>query len=141
MPNIIDSVVVYGSYVLVMRARWPISEVVGRLGVLRFDPGWYLYFGSAFGRGGIVARLCRHLRRHKVRRWHVDNLTEMAELDSIWLLPRRKIECHWVEYILSVRPHMGRAARGFGSSDCGCAGHLLYSPVRPERADFPGNHS
>ena len=48
------------------RGRLPIALPAGR----------YLYCGSAKGRGGLKARLSRHMRRGTSVRWHVDQLTE-----------------------------------------------------------------
>jgi Uri superfamily endonuclease len=34
---------------------------IGRLGVYDIVPGYYAYVGSAFGAGGLRARICHHL--------------------------------------------------------------------------------
>ncbi|WP_429615053.1 DUF123 domain-containing protein, partial [Sphingobium olei] len=43
-----------------------------------FMPGWYVYAGSAYGPGGLRARIRRHLRRGKLLHWHIDHLTSTA---------------------------------------------------------------
>ena len=48
--------------------------VVGRLGVIQAERGYYVYVGSALGSGGLAARVGRHCRREKRLRWHVDYL-------------------------------------------------------------------
>jgi hypothetical protein len=53
---------------VMLSGRLPIALPVGR----------YLYCGSAKGRGGLKARLSRHMRRGKSVRWHVDQLTEQG---------------------------------------------------------------
>lgn len=50
-----------GTYVLVIRLREPQEISVGRLGVFPFHHGYYVYIGSAFGPGGLKARIRRHL--------------------------------------------------------------------------------
>ena len=47
-------------------------------------PGRYLYAGSAYGPGGLRARIARHMRRAKVQRWHVDQLTKTGVRDA-WI--------------------------------------------------------
>ena len=41
---------------------------IGKLGVLHLLPGIYVYVGSAFGPGGIAARVGRHARCEKTLR-------------------------------------------------------------------------
>lgn len=38
---------------------------IGKLGVLLFGKGFYAYFGSMFGPGGLKSRIRRHLRKKK----------------------------------------------------------------------------
>ena len=63
-----------GTYALVLSASACQKFAVGRLGTLTVEPGFYLYVGSAFGPGGLAARVGRHCRREKTCRWHVDYL-------------------------------------------------------------------
>lgn len=90
----------------------------------RFPPGWYVYAGSAFGPGGIRARLRRHFRRDKKRHWHIDDLTDSAtRLHAVALVGGT--ECAIVAR-LSGPDRLAPALAGFGSSDCRiCVTHLL----------------
>ncbi len=56
-----------GTYILVMHNSRETTVQVGRLSDLLLKTGWYLYVGSAFGPGGLMARLKRHLRKQKQR--------------------------------------------------------------------------
>jgi hypothetical protein len=49
--------------------------------------GRYLYCGSAKGPGGLKARLSRHMRRGKLVRWHVEQLTDRGLLIRSWIFP------------------------------------------------------
>jgi len=89
-------------------------------------PGLYGYAGSAFGPGGIRARVSRHLRRGKPMRWHVDHLTLAGRVRQAGIRIGGR-ECDLVGELLA---RGGRAVLpGFGSSDCRrCPAHLLRMP-------------
>ena len=59
--------VIPGAYGLVIRLPAEFNGRVGALGSVTLSPGTYLYLGSAYGPGGLAARLRRHLRRDKRR--------------------------------------------------------------------------
>jgi len=125
-----------GTYVLLLELAQPATIPVGRLGPVVFDTGWFVYTGSAFGPGGLAARVGRHLRRSKTCRWHIDYLRQFAQVPEIWytFFPE-KMECRWAaifQETLSVRI----IHRGFGSSDCGCDTHLFYFKRKPGIANF-----
>lgn len=93
-------------------------------------PGWLLYAGSARGPGGLRARLGRHLRPEKTRRWHIDWLTT-APGACLWAYPfegRGPSECTLIEHVLQW-PGAFAPISGFGSSDCTrCRSHLVALP-------------
>ena len=100
---------------------------VGRLGVQPFRKGWYLYAGSARGPGGIRARCARHLRLEKRQRWHIDYLTQIAQVRQVWFA-RELTEMHVVRELLRC-PKLDQPVAGFGASDSRAYSHLFYSPV------------
>ena len=51
-----------GTYALVMTSDSEQQVVIGKLGRLRVRPGYYVYVGSAFGPGGLKARIAHHTR-------------------------------------------------------------------------------
>lgn len=83
-------------------------------------PGTYLYVGSAYGPGGLAARLSRHARKHKRGHWHVDALTEGRGVNAIRVYPGGD-ECGLARELSERCP----AVKGFGSSDCDCPSHLF----------------
>jgi Uri superfamily endonuclease len=88
------------------------------------EPGWYAYVGSAYGPGGIAARLRRHFRADKRLHWHVDSLTLAASALTALFQPGGR-ECAIGER-LRQSGHFTHVLEGFGSSDCAsCPSHLL----------------
>ena len=49
-----------GTYALLLRASKEQTIEVGALGAMPVRPGMYVYVGSAFGSGGLQARVGRH---------------------------------------------------------------------------------
>jgi Uri superfamily endonuclease len=117
-----------GTYALVLEAIAEKRVQIGRLGVLHVRPGIYVYVGSALGPGGLAARVGRHARREKTRRWHIDYLRAETRLVGVWFTTgTKRQECRWSAII-------GRASGaqvlqdGFGASDCRCRSHLYHFP-------------
>ena len=120
-----------GVYLLVLRLSVARSLDVGALGRRAFPAGWYLYAGSAHGPGGLHARLRRHLSLDKRIRWHVDYLRFACEFVEAWTAPLpAECECEWARWLLEA-PEAAMPVRGFGSSDCCCASHLVHFQNRP----------
>jgi Uri superfamily endonuclease len=114
-----------GTYILILKVAVPIKIRVGKLGVQRFSAGRYAYVGSAFGPGGLQARLKHHRRVARSPRWHIDYLRRAAKLSQIWYSDHpRKLEHEWAAQIQQNR-HIRVPVPGFGSSDCRCASHLF----------------
>jgi Uri superfamily endonuclease len=124
-----------GSYVLALRLDQARTISAGRLGQFQFPAGHYLYCGSAFGPGGLGARLARHRRRsgdHKRQHWHVDYLRDAAAWEGAWVrASAQPLECEWAERLRGLDGAKVVAA-GFGASDCRCPAHLVYVPVLPD---------
>ena len=144
-----------GTYALVMALKSEAAIIVGRLGrsggtggesEITFPAGYYVYFGSA--RGGLSARVGRHLKREKRFHWHIDYLLQFAEVVEVWYSPEgaevewgerkevkgaggvRKKECLWCQVARGM-PQGQILIPGFGSSDCRCPAHLVYFPAPP----------
>jgi Uri superfamily endonuclease len=93
-------------------------------------PGRYIYAGSAYGPGGLKARLSRHMRRTKVERWHIDQLTKTG-VRGAWIFPG----CNECDLVV-MNSALPVPIVGFGSTDCKrCRSHLLgpmcYSSIDP----------
>ncbi len=118
-----------GTYSLLMQLAYASTIQVGRLGLLQFPAGFYLYVGSALG--GLHARLARHLRAAKRHHWHVDYLLDSAVIEEVWVATgSERLECCWAATMASAES-VSRLHSGFGATDCRCGGHLFYAPTRP----------
>lgn len=113
-----------GAYLLAIRLVQPLPIELRRLKAATLSPGLYLYAGSAYGPGGMAARLARHFRKDKPVHWHVDRLTVAAD-GLAALAIEGGDECRLVAQLLETG-WCGTALDGFGSTDCRtCPSHLL----------------
>ncbi len=114
-----------GTYALLLRADDAQTIGVGALGELVVQPGRYVYVGSAFGPGGVQARVHRHARGDGTLHWHVDYLRAVATLVRAWWThDDTRRECAWAA-ALRHRPGATVPLEGFGASDCSCRSHLI----------------
>ena len=113
-----------------MRAQNRQQLQIGRLGGMQLSNGCYVYVGSAFGPGGLAARVSRHLQRHKTRHWHIDHLIWATTGREVWYSQRqRDLEHCWAQAALD-QPADRKLLGGFGASDCQCLSHLVQFPTR-----------
>jgi sugar fermentation stimulation protein A len=121
-----------GNYLILLELPEGREISVGGLENISFEPGWYVYAGSA--RKNLTQRINRHLRKiRKQKHWHLDYLTPHAGIiKALPILSYRNLEC---ELARSLGELGGAAVKGFGSSDCqgGCPGHLYYFAEPPMR--------
>lgn len=119
-----------GNYLLRIDLAYAVCHEVGKLGKISFLPGSYVYAGSAFGPGGLRARLSHHLRPVIRPHWHIDWLHQLAPVRSIWYCAAQAhLECVWNQALLQV-PGASIPFPGFGASDCpnNCRAHLVVFP-------------
>ena len=113
-----------GSYLLLLKATLLAKVRVGKLGKLSIKPGFYVYSGSAFGPGGLGARVGRHLRLHKKLRWHIDYLLPRVDGVVAYYKADSRNECLFANELRNAGGEI--PMKGFGSSDCNCDSHLIY---------------
>ena len=125
-----------GTYALILVAKETRCLRIGRLGSLALRPGWYVYVGSAFGPGGLGARLAHHRKRAARPHWHVDHLRLHTQLARVWYThdPVRR-EHQWAR-VMPRLPGAEAPLRGFGASDCACTSHLVRFARRPSWRRF-----
>jgi Uri superfamily endonuclease len=109
---------------------------VGKLGTVRINRGSYVYVGSAFGPGGLTARIGHHARIAPHPHWHIDYLKPVVQLQSVWLsydrIPR---EHQWADLLAAMRGAVISVTK-FGASDCKCTSHLIYFAKQPSSVSF-----
>ncbi|MEX0568189.1 MAG: DUF123 domain-containing protein [Candidatus Njordarchaeota archaeon] len=112
-----------GTYILIIFLDKNKSIVIGKLGKIYFSQGLYAYVGSAYGSGGIRARVWRHIRKYnKHKFWHIDYLLEHADIERVIIIENKKIECYLAQAMLK---YGFEYVPNFGSSDCKCESHLF----------------
>ncbi len=118
-----------GTYMLLLNLHKQTRIRVGRLGVIAFKAGWYIYTGSALGSGGLAARVSRHLRQEKKYHWHIDYLRYAAVPKQVgFSQSSESLEHQWADRLFSAN---GVPISGFGSTDCRCRSHLYFFQERP----------
>jgi Uri superfamily endonuclease len=117
-----------------MTAAAPCRLQVGALGEVSLTPGCYLYVGVA--RRGLDARLRRHLRTEKKRRWHIDYLLNGAALtiQEIWV--GQPAECRLAARLLCMSEITIPKPR-LGASDCRCLAHFFRFDGDPATLQQP----
>jgi Uri superfamily endonuclease len=125
-----------GTYALILLSRSEEDIQVGRLGRLQVKPGFYVYVGSAFGPGGVIARVSHHMNISSHPRWHIDYLRAVTLIQGIWYTFDSVCREHqWAETLARSRK-ASTPLRGFGSSDCRCKSHLTFYHFRPSIKTF-----
>jgi sugar fermentation stimulation protein A len=109
-----------GSYLILLKLPRETEITAGALAARRYEPGWYVYAGSA--QRNLSSRINRHLRKtRKQRHWHIDYLTPHAEaIKALPIFSYRNLECSLAKALADLG---GRAVPGFGASDCHCGRH------------------
>ena len=120
-----------GTYALIFQNHSTGKLQIGHLGPIELVPGYYIYVGSAFGPGGVRARISRHWRVDKPKNWHIDYLREFVRPMCAWAsYEPERLEHQWAQHFYEMR---GIAAiQGFGCSDCKCYSHFSHAVVVPE---------
>ena len=125
-----------GTYALVLSAKSNFKIEIGKLGTLHVIPGCYVYIGSAFGPGGLRARIAHHRKIATRPHWHLDYLRPKTSLESAWYsCDADKREHLWAEVVGEMHGSTVLLGR-FGASDCSCATHLFYFAKMFDEACF-----
>ena len=125
-----------GTYVLILFSSHQGSIPVGHLGQLSVERGYYLYVGSARGRGGLKARIAHHQKVTSRPHWHIDYLRAVTRIDRVWCAYTRVNQEHRWARLIGKLPGAQMSIAGFGSSDCRCGSHLYFFKMRPARETF-----
>lgn len=125
-----------GAYALQLHLSHSQQIQVGKFARTIFPAGNYIYLGSAFGPGGLRARLGRHLRGTGKPHWHIDYLRCKAEVQTVGYVlagqenSQQPLECIWSQALAGFSEAF-IPLTGFGAGDChsGCQAHLVGFPT------------
>src|SRR5574342_753841 len=125
-----------GTYALLLQSHGIAKVQIGRWREIDIAPGYYIYVGSAFGPGGVKARVSRHLQTDKPKHWHIDYLRRFTNPLAVWVsYETERLEHRWAQAFFAM---CGMTPiQGFGCSDCRCYAHLFHTDAVPEDA-LPG---
>ena len=117
-----------GNYLLVLENNRNFSREIGRLGIIDFPKGFYVYVGSAMN--SLDSRIKRHYSGRKKRHWHIDYIIpyRMSINKSFPLRRRKSIESILAKRLASFADSF---IAGFGSSDSSDSSHLFYFRENP----------
>jgi Uri superfamily endonuclease len=121
-----------GTYVLILQMKKNQTIKIGKLGTYKFNKGYYGYVGSAFGPGGLIARIRHHLRKSRNPHWHVDYLRRRSSPVQIWWSTTRTRREHDWAAVMGKLFEASHVIKGFGASDCNCFSHLFYFERNPK---------
>lgn len=108
-------------YALLLKLEEKREIRIGALGEINFPAGLYVYVGSAMN--SVEKRLGRHFSGVDNFHWHIDYFSAEAEAVDFLTVPESsEFECVLADAV----SRSGETVPGFGSSDCGCAGHLFH---------------
>ena len=125
-----------GTYALVLACHRAAFVWIGRLGTWSVPPGFYVYVGSAFGPGGLSARLQHHQHKPAHPHWHMDYLRAICDLVEVWFTTEAaRCEHSWAKAVARL-PGAWVPVPGFGSSDCKCQTHLFRFDGMPSVRAF-----
>jgi Uri superfamily endonuclease len=125
-----------GTYALVLAGRKTNTVRIGSLGTLELKPGVYIYIGSAFGPGGLAARIRHHTEIAVRPHWHSDYLRAACDLIEVWITTQGgRHEHSWARAVARL-PGSQVPMPGFGSSDCNCQTHLFWFQHAPSIRTF-----
>jgi sugar fermentation stimulation protein A len=110
-----------GSYLLILKLKKGQGISIGKLGMIHFRKGFYIYIGSAMA--NLSKRMERHRHLRKKHHWHIDELRAAAEFHSVLAIrSSERLECEIASSLSGVADW---SVPGFGSTDCLCDTHLF----------------
>ena len=125
-----------GTYALLLANQKTGPVRIGKLGTMELQPGFYVYVGSAFGPGGLSARIKHHRQVAAHPHWHIDYLRAVCDSVEVWFTTDSGGHEHsWAKAVAKL-PGASVPMPGFGSSDCECEAHLLWFARLPSVRAF-----
>jgi Uri superfamily endonuclease len=117
-----------GTYSLIVKLEDDQEIEIGKLGLIHFKAGYYVYTGSALN--NVEARIKYHRKDSKKLTWHIDYLLQYARITNVLVKKSpKKWECRINRWISALEK--GEEIPKFGSSDCKCSSHLHWFKNNP----------
>ena len=91
-----------GTYALILACHRNSRIRIGRLGSMQLRSGYFVYIGSAFGSGGLYARIAHHRRLAMRPRWHIDYLRRHTRPEAVWFRCGVRCEHEWAATLGAV---------------------------------------
>lgn len=110
-------------YLLFLEVKEQKNIEIGALGQIEFEPGTYVYVGSA--RNSVEKRLERHFSEVENLHWHIDYLTAEIKPFDYFILPESSEYEEWLAGKLAI---YYEPVLDFGSSDSSQSSHLFRIP-------------
>lgn len=107
-------------YLLFLQLEERKTIEIGALGNIEFEPGTYVYVGSAMN--SVEKRLERHFSETKNKHWHIDYFTEEAKPFDYLMIPETS---EYEEFLAEKLENYCKPVPGFGSSDSSQNSHLF----------------
>ena len=98
------------------------SIIVGKLGKIKFEKGYYTYVGSA--QNNLEKRIERHFKKEKKKFWHIDYLLENPSVEIKEVLSKKANKAEECKIAREIEK-FGIPIKNFGCSDCNCKSHLF----------------
>ncbi len=107
-------------YLLFLKVKEQKNIEIGALGPIGFEPGTYVYVGSAMN--SVEKRLERHFSEVENLHWHIDYLTAETEPFDYFILPESS---EYEEWLAERLASYCEPVQNFGSSDTSQDSHLF----------------
>ncbi|MBS7268380.1 MAG: GIY-YIG nuclease family protein [Candidatus Freyarchaeota archaeon] len=119
-----------GVYSLLIEITRGTRIQVGGLGIIKLPAGYYVYTGSAMGKGSssLEGRIKRHLSDKKNNFWHIDYLLADSNSKIIGVIFAETLKNREHDVVRELKNQGEVICKKFGASDCkrDCVSHLLY---------------
>ncbi|MFB0560832.1 MAG: DUF123 domain-containing protein [Candidatus Lokiarchaeia archaeon] len=119
-----------GVYSLLIELPVETQIQVGKLGRINFPAGFYIYTGSAMGKGAssLKGRMLRHLSDKKKNFWHIDYFLSNKSSKVMAIVSAGTMENKEHDVVKALKENAKVVYKKFGASDCKrkCTSHLLY---------------
>lgn len=110
-------------YLLFLNVKERKNIEIGALGQIEFEPGTYVYVGSAMN--SVEKRLERHFSYADNLYWHIDYLTAETNPFDYFILPENS---EYEEWLAEKLQKYCEPIQSFGSSDSSQGSHLFRIP-------------